>query len=443
MEDWSLVTLPSDHDGVDGIFRKLSSVVVDPGIASAFQLETPELKVGTLDSLMSLSDELGKHDSAIETVLRKIERQYQDMAGSATSFLAVGSTPPNQYLAKFTWDLAKYSRRRTLPELVSLILSGVGSVDDELKQLTVNLTEATQRLTSLTRKKGGNLTSAPLDEVLKPEMVQGFIDSEYLRTVCVVVPKSMEAEFLSSYHAIGDQIAGYGGPDWRNQRGCGEPDSNYGPFCDRKGSTGSPVVPGSATRLIAEGEHILFSLVVLKGQYEAGYIDGDQTYQQGNYIDFMDAFKVSAREKRVIVRDYKATKKSGDSKNEIADLEILVAEKQAGLERWCRTHYGEVFSAWIHLKVIRAFVESVLRYGVHAGDNDDSRSRGERHEQSTYFMLAAVKVNKSKGPLLKAALDGLMHIGSAATSLAADDAEEGEYHPYCKLEFTLASQSSS
>ena len=31
---------------------------------------------------------------------------------------------------------------------------------------------------------------------------------------------------------------------------------------------------------------------------------------------------------------------------------------------WCQAHFGEVYSAWIHLKVIRAFVESVLRYSL-------------------------------------------------------------------------------
>jgi hypothetical protein len=59
--------------------------------------------------------------------------------------------------------------------------------------------------------------------------------------------RSAEADFVATYHTIGADIAGYGGPDWRNSRGCGEPDNNYGPFCDRKKEMGSPVVPGSAT----------------------------------------------------------------------------------------------------------------------------------------------------------------------------------------------------
>jgi hypothetical protein len=64
------------------------------------------------------------------------------------------SASPQRYLETFSWDLAKYSQRRALTELVTLILTGVGSVEEELKQLAMNLTEATQRLAGLTRKKG-------------------------------------------------------------------------------------------------------------------------------------------------------------------------------------------------------------------------------------------------------------------------------------------------
>ncbi|CAN0425206.1 unnamed protein product [Discosporangium mesarthrocarpum] len=35
-----------------------------------------------------------------------------------------------------------------------------------------------------------------------------------------------------------------------------------------------------------------------------------------------------------------------------------------GMVRWCRAHFGEAFVAWMHLKVVRAFVESVMRYGL-------------------------------------------------------------------------------
>jgi hypothetical protein len=44
-----------------------------------------------------------------------------------------------------------------------------------------------------------------------------------------------------------------------------------------------------------------------------------------------------------VVREYKKADKVVDTKVELADLEVLVAEKQASLERWCKTHFGEAF----------------------------------------------------------------------------------------------------
>jgi len=182
-----MVTLPNERAGEDSTFQKLCAAT--HGLAESFKMDAPQLKVGTLDSLMSLSDDLGKHDSSIEMVIRKIERQYHDIAKDGAAPLSVGSVSPQRFLETFTWDVAKYSKRRALPELVTLILSGVGSVEDELKQLSINLTETTQRLAGLTRKKGGNLTAAPLEEILKPEDVRELIDTEFMRTVFIVVPK--------------------------------------------------------------------------------------------------------------------------------------------------------------------------------------------------------------------------------------------------------------
>lgn len=31
---------------------------------------------------------------------------------------------------------------------------------------------------------------------------------------------------------------------------------------------------------------------------------------------------------------------------------------------WCRTHFAEAFSSWMHIKALRVFTESVLRYGL-------------------------------------------------------------------------------
>ncbi len=42
------------------------------------KLSIPKLRAGTLDSLMTLSDDLIKHDHVVEAAVRKIERQMAD-----------------------------------------------------------------------------------------------------------------------------------------------------------------------------------------------------------------------------------------------------------------------------------------------------------------------------------------------------------------------------
>ena len=32
--------------------------------------------------------------------------------------------------------------------------------------------------------------------------------------------------------------------------------------------------------------------------------------------------------------------------------------------RWLKVNFSEAFTAWIHIKALRVFVESVLRYGL-------------------------------------------------------------------------------
>jgi hypothetical protein len=41
-----------------------------------------------------------------------------------------------------------------------------------------------------------------------------------------------------------------------------------------------------------------------------------------------------------------------------------VDQMHSQLKSWSERHYGESMSAWMHIKIIRSFVEAVLRYGL-------------------------------------------------------------------------------
>ena len=79
----------------------------------------------------------------------------------------------------------------------------------------------------------------------------------------------------------------------------------------------------------------------------------------------VEQLKLFAREKKFIVRDFVYNEEElAAGKNEITKL-ITDKKKQFGsLVRWLKVNFSEAFCALIHVKALRVFVESVLRYGL-------------------------------------------------------------------------------
>lgn len=78
-----------------------------------------------------------------------------------------------------------------------------------------------------------------------------------------------------------------------------------------------------------------------------------------------EQYKNLIREKRYIVRPFKFDPEEDRAERQ---RKVVLAKKKRDLWnfliRWCTTTYTEVFTAWIHLKAIRLYVEAVLRYGL-------------------------------------------------------------------------------
>ena len=170
---------------------------------------------------------------------------------------------------------------------------------------------------------------------------------------------------MKTYYTVGEGIAAYGGPDWRtsSSRG-GENDGNFGSSLSRASVTGSPVVPGSAMKVVEEGDQVLYSVTILRGHYQAGAVV-DGVFNNGSMVDYIEPVKAAFRDKRYTAREivYDASRAGGvDAAIEQGEAEM--AQVRNAALRWCRAHFGEVYNGWMHLKLIQAFVESVLRYGL-------------------------------------------------------------------------------
>ena len=316
------------------------------------------MRVGTLEKLMSAGDSLGKVDTAVEQMLRKVERQFGEV-NVDNEPLTVDGEPTLRYMQHFKWNSAKYQSTRPIEELVKIIAQSTDKVELELKEAAAVYQEKKQQLNALQRKKGGNLMVTDLQDIITPEVARElFVATPFLTTAVVVVPKQIEGEWLAGYESLAHDAVGYGPPE------------------DRQSVLGSPVVPRSAVKVTEDRDGFCLYLVVVLRAY-------------------VEAFRLEAQARRFLVRQFTPTgladvhrtleeldeeadaNEAANSAAEAADepqalsaeetlaaVEIEFEQARHQLARWCRTHYGELFISWMHVKAIRVFVESVLRYGL-------------------------------------------------------------------------------
>ena len=291
-------------------------------------------------------------------MVKKIERQYFDIQSGAdgeTAPLRVHDKSTSAYLARWSWDYARYQHQgRKLSDLISQITSQTAYADEELKKLVGTHAEKLATLSSWQRKKAINLGTSDFEDFLTPKALAGveIVDNEHLVTLMVSMTKDLESDFLANYS---------------KSDGWAENIASYGPVEDKDSIKGSPVVPRSAMKVFENQDQVLYAMTVLKGHTKPGTMDLNGNYTAGGMVDYMEPLKLAFREKRCTVRPlvFDTTKATGVEANiEMASAEV---EKSVNvISRWCSAHFGEIFSAFVHLRVISAYVESVMRYGVPA-----------------------------------------------------------------------------
>ena len=105
------------------------------------------------------------------------------------------------------------------------------------------------------------------------------------------------------------------------------------------------VVPRSSTKLAQDEEFTLFNVVLFKK-------DVPQFIQQ-------------ARAKKFVPREFTWTEHgSEDARKELDNACVLERKLLNETLRLARTAWSDEFMAWIHIKALRVYVESVLRYGL-------------------------------------------------------------------------------
>ncbi|CEO95554.1 V-type proton ATPase subunit C [Plasmodiophora brassicae] len=330
-----IVAVPTEVSS-HATLSSLSHAVADLGHCS--ELTVPKLPVGTLDQLMEVGDALAKFDETAESTVRKIAKQYVDTLaehrkGNATSGapprLVVDNDSPVSYFRRYQWDHARYPLGASLAT-ISDGFNGVAiRYGDDLKVLTQKYGEVKTSLQALLKKESGSLLVRPLNAfVNRNDMVEG----DYLESAVVIVPVKREKHWLDNYERIEDE---YTSPD---------NEAEPAPFVPHTAKCRS-VVPGTSLELFRDEESIAYRVVLIK-KYRHRFID-------------------AARVHRYVCREYHydelEVSKAAAAKSQLEqEYEYL----WRNLIKWCATAYSEVFKAWVHIKIVRTFVESVLRFGL-------------------------------------------------------------------------------
>ncbi|XP_037054050.1 V-type proton ATPase subunit C 2 isoform X1 [Peromyscus leucopus] len=355
MSEFWLISAPGDKENLQALER-MNNVTSKSNLSHNTKFAIPDFKVGTLDSLVGLSDELGKLDTFAESLIKRTAQSVvevmEDSKGKVHENLLANGVDLTSFVTHFEWDMAKYPAKQPLVSVVDTLAKQLAQIETDLKSRTAAYSVLKANLENLEKKSTGNLFTRTLSDIVSKD--DFVLDSEYLITLLVIVPKSSYVQWQRTYESLSDMV-----------------------------------VPRS-TKLIAEDKEAgLFTVTLFRKVTED--------------------FKVKAKENKFIVREFYYDEK--EIKREREEMNRLLSDKKqqyqtscvalkkgsatyrdhkvkvtplgnparpaAGqtdrdregegegpLLRWLKVNFSEAFIAWIHIKALRVFVESVLRYGL-------------------------------------------------------------------------------
>nr|XP_043903968.1 V-type proton ATPase subunit C 1-B [Solea senegalensis] len=329
MTDLWLISVPLDKTSLSNV-EQLKRSIAKIDRASCCKFHIPDLKVGVLDSLLTMSDDLSMLDKLTESVIKKTGQCMKEVMEHAAdkvleNVFANGDHGINQrvvlsplnaylksfradlmsYVTKFQWDKAKYPTALPLSSLADIINKDVSLVETELKFQSTAYNNVKASLQSLEYELDGNLQTRSLNGIVRKE---DLVFSEYLTTLLVVVSRGNYLKWERTYESLSDFV-----------------------------------VPRSSRKLHEEGESGVFSVTLFKRA--------------------VCEFKAKAQQSKFTVREYSFDLEEAKQR-ERKQLSVHKKEQYGIFVRWLKVNYSETFRAWIHLKALRVFVESVLRYGL-------------------------------------------------------------------------------
>ncbi|NXX42186.1 VATC1 ATPase, partial [Tricholaema leucomelas] len=313
MTEFWLISAPGEKTCQQTWEKLHAATTKHNNLSTNSKFNIPDLKVGTLDVLVGLSDELAKLDAFVEGVVKKVAQYMADVLEDSKdkvqeNLLANGGKLLTMIYLSFERKGFKNPSSFLDAVLSLFIFKGVNQIDNDLKARASAYNNLKGNLQNLERKNAGSLLTRSLADVVKKE--DFVLDSEYLVTLLVIVPKSNYNDWVKQYETLAEMV-----------------------------------VPRSSNVLFEDQDSYLCNVTLFRKA--------------------VDDFKHKAREYKFLVRDFQYNEEEMKADKEEMNRLSTDKKKQFGpLVRWLKVNFSEAFIAWIHVKALRVFVESVLRYGL-------------------------------------------------------------------------------
>uniref|UniRef100_A0A3B3QQB7 V-type proton ATPase subunit C n=1 Tax=Paramormyrops kingsleyae TaxID=1676925 RepID=A0A3B3QQB7_9TELE len=302
VELW-LIAAPLDQASLKAM-KKLSSPISKAGLAHSFKFSVPELKVRAgVDAALLRMFVLREFLQCYIAVLCLWHHRIPILIGC----MLLPTLPADfvGYATCFQWDRAKY------PNMLPL------------SSLTEIFTKVRRCRKNSDYVQPASLATRALFEVVTEE--DFVLDSEYLTTLLVVVHKRDYAQWEKTYESLSEFV-----------------------------------VPRTSRKVLDEPEGGIFTVTLFKRA--------------------VSDFKARAAKNRFMVRNF-SFEESQKQRKEMMSLKIqkkeisvsqMTQKKSLWLLPgssmhhlgWLKAQTRETFMVWIHLKALRLFVESVLRFGL-------------------------------------------------------------------------------
>lgn len=310
-----LLSLPSNASpesaNVHDSFEWLTTRLLE-GKSVVNKLSIPNFKIGTLDSLVAQSEELNKIDDQLAGSVTKVIEILSNLYDNNLPLVNASKKVDDKYVTDtiehFQWKSNKFRADKPIKELIELISSEAFQLDSDVKNSFNNYNTAKSNLAAAERKQTGDLSVRSLHDIVKPS--DFVLNSEHLQTVLVAVPKNLQKDFLTSYEQLTQMV-----------------------------------VPRSANIIDSDDDYYLYNVTLFK--------------------KYVPDYNHALREHKFIPRDFIYSEELLNEQRKEHEVAAQTENRlKSELIRLARTAYSDIVSDWFHLKMIRVFVESVLRYGL-------------------------------------------------------------------------------